>query len=154
MASIKFCGECNNLLYPKEDKVNHVLLYACRNCQFEEETHNACVFKHDLLVVAREEAGVTQDLETDPTLPRSNIECPYCKHKEAVFFQGQQAKRNDTKMTLFYVCTNPQCHRTFKDPKVFPIKKKAGGAVSLGDDHGAGGRAGIAYVDDDDLDLI
>ncbi|KAM0747150.1 hypothetical protein T439DRAFT_95235 [Meredithblackwellia eburnea MCA 4105] len=149
MASIEFCDECNNLLYPKEDKVNKVLLYACRNCNYVKETVNPCVFKHDLIVVARETAGVVEDLETDPTLvsclilhglfhentqvvvspilspcqliptlpnqPRSNIECPRCGNKEAVFFQGQ-AKRVDTKMTLFYVCTSPTCHKTFQDP--------------------------------------
>lgn len=27
---IRFCQECNNMLYPKEDKENRVLLYACR----------------------------------------------------------------------------------------------------------------------------
>ena len=27
---IRFCQECNNMLYPKEDKSNKVLLYACR----------------------------------------------------------------------------------------------------------------------------
>ena len=27
---IRFCQECNNMLYPKEDKQNRVLLYACR----------------------------------------------------------------------------------------------------------------------------
>lgn len=37
----------------QEDKVNHVLLYACRNCPYKKETVNPCVFKHDLLVVAR-----------------------------------------------------------------------------------------------------
>ncbi|CAF5078832.1 unnamed protein product, partial [Rotaria magnacalcarata] len=25
---IKFCQECNNMLYPKEDKENRILLYA------------------------------------------------------------------------------------------------------------------------------
>ncbi|KAM0787106.1 hypothetical protein ACM66B_006361 [Microbotryomycetes sp. NB124-2] len=109
MASIRFCDECANLLYPKEDKVNHVLLYACRNCNFVAETNNPCVFRHDLIVTTKETAGVTQDLETDPTLPRSTIECPKC----AVFFQDQ-ARRIDTKMVLFYVCT--RCHKTFQDP--------------------------------------
>ena len=28
---IRFCQECNNMLYPKEDKSNKVLLYACRS---------------------------------------------------------------------------------------------------------------------------
>ncbi|SCZ96318.1 BZ3500_MvSof-1268-A1-R1_Chr8-2g10114 [Microbotryum saponariae] len=150
MASISFCGECNNLLYPKEDKVSHVLMYACRNCHYKEETTNPCVYKHDL-----ETAGVTQDLQTDPTLTASptTAKIKYrmskmgntpqdddpvrsadssllaidamtitsdlsrhlsnSQHKEAVFFQGQ-AKRTDTKMTLFFVCTN--CHKTFQDP--------------------------------------
>ncbi|KAK4056114.1 DNA-directed RNA polymerase II core subunit rpb9 [Microbotryomycetes sp. JL221] len=124
MASIRFCDECANLLYPKEDKVNHVLLYACRNCNFVAGTNNPCVFRHDLIVTTKETAGVTQDLETDPTLqgldsiclpvqPRSTIECPKCHNKDAVFFQDQ-ARRIDTKMVLFYVCT--RCHKTFQDP--------------------------------------
>ena len=28
---IIFCQECNNMLYPREDKHNRVLLYACRS---------------------------------------------------------------------------------------------------------------------------
>lgn len=109
MASIRFCGECSNLLYPREDKTHHILLYACRNCPYQEETTNPCVFKHDLLQITTETAGVTQDLETDPTLPRSTLECPKCGNPEAVFFQGQ-AKRVETKMTLFYVCTRYALH--------------------------------------------
>lgn len=42
-----------HLLTEQEDKVNHVLMYACRNCDFIEETRNPCVFKHDLLVVSK-----------------------------------------------------------------------------------------------------
>ncbi|GAA5988449.1 hypothetical protein JCM10908_003570 [Rhodotorula pacifica] len=117
MASISFCKECNNLLYPREDKVHHVLMYACRNCHYEEETHNPCVYKHDLIVAAKETAGVTQDLETDPTLPRSNITCP----RWSVFF-GDQGRRAQTSMTLFYNCTN--CHRTFLDPKLTQRRKE------------------------------
>lgn len=37
----------------QEDKVHHVLLYSCRNCQYQEETHNPCVYKHDLIVAAK-----------------------------------------------------------------------------------------------------
>ncbi|GAA5828564.1 hypothetical protein JCM11251_000852 [Rhodosporidiobolus azoricus] len=113
MASIRFCGECNSLLYAKEDKVHHVLLYSCRNCPYSEETHNPCVYRHDLIVAAKETAGVTQDLDTDPTLPRMAIECPKCGHPEAVFF-GDQGRRAQTSMTLFYNCIS--CHRTFQDP--------------------------------------
>uniref|UniRef100_A0A915C2J9 DNA-directed RNA polymerase M/15kDa subunit domain-containing protein n=1 Tax=Parascaris univalens TaxID=6257 RepID=A0A915C2J9_PARUN len=33
---IKFCPECNNMLYPKEDKENRQLMYACRNCDHKQ----------------------------------------------------------------------------------------------------------------------
>lgn len=52
-------------------------MYSCRNCGYAEETRNPCVFKHDLLVVTRETAGVTQDLETDPTLVRASFRSPH-----------------------------------------------------------------------------
>lgn len=36
---IKFCQECNNMLYPKEDKENRRLLFACRNCDFQQVSY-------------------------------------------------------------------------------------------------------------------
>lgn len=33
--------------------MHHVLLYSCRNCAYQEETHNPCVYKHDLIVAAK-----------------------------------------------------------------------------------------------------
>ena len=66
-----------------------------------------CVYKNDLLTVARfvrhtlglrnsdgtegldrEQAGETKDLETDPTLQRSNIQCPVCFKNGYVGFDG------------------------------------------------------------------
>ncbi|BGP66478.1 DNA-directed RNA polymerase II core subunit rpb9 [Rhodotorula toruloides] len=126
MADIQFCKECSNLLYPKvgsslsltanshpahrlapprsltafvtsqEDKIHHVLLYSCRNCPYQEETHNPCVYKHDLIVIAN-------------------------GHHESVFF-GDQGRRAQTSMTLFYNCTN--CHRTFQDPALLKRRKE------------------------------
>lgn len=34
---ILFCVECNNMLYPKEDKANRMLNYVCRNCGYSTE---------------------------------------------------------------------------------------------------------------------
>lgn len=48
-------------------------------------------------VLYRETAGVTQDVGSDPTLPRSDKQCPQCGETKAVFFQSQQRKA-DTKM--------------------------------------------------------
>lgn len=105
MASFRFCLECNNMLYPKEDKDNMRLLYLCRNCDYTEFAENPKVYRHELMTLIGETAGVVQDIGLDPTLPRSDKECPKCFSHEAVFFQLQQ-KRKDTSMILFYVCLN------------------------------------------------
>ena len=41
---IRFCQECNNMLYPKEDKDNKVLLYACRNCDYRQLADSCCIY--------------------------------------------------------------------------------------------------------------
>ncbi|KAL7418050.1 DNA-directed RNA polymerase II subunit I [Mrakia frigida] len=112
----KYCGNCNNLLYPKADIAHKELLRACRNCDYYEVAERGqVVYRNDLLTITKEQPGVTQDLDTDPTLPRSNIECPHCGHDKAVFYQDQ-SKRHETRMTLFYVCT--ECKRNFTDPSL------------------------------------
>ena len=39
-----FFQECNNMLYPKEDKENKQLLYACRNCDYKQLADNNCIY--------------------------------------------------------------------------------------------------------------
>ncbi|TDZ23603.1 DNA-directed RNA polymerase II subunit RPB9 [Colletotrichum orbiculare MAFF 240422] len=101
--TFRFCSECSNMLYPKEDEESHKLQFTCRTCQFTEEAQSTCVFRNIMNNAAGETAGVTQDVGSDPTLPRSNTECPVCKAGEAVFFQSQQ-RSAETGMKLFYVC--------------------------------------------------
>jgi DNA-directed RNA polymerase II subunit RPB9 len=38
------------MLYPKEDKQNRTLLFACRNCDHQEEASNSCVYRHDIIL--------------------------------------------------------------------------------------------------------
>ena len=88
------------MLTHQSDNEHKILLYQCRNCNYQE---NAVaepgmaprVYKNDLVTVSRyvarrgrlhlgctsnpsEQAGETRDLETDPTLQRSSIQCPQC----------------------------------------------------------------------------
>ncbi|KAH9023635.1 hypothetical protein EDB85DRAFT_1990770 [Lactarius pseudohatsudake] len=88
-ASLHFCSECNNLLYPKQSKQRRTMVYACRIARASTRP---------------EQAGVTTDLGQDPTLAHTNIACPNCGHEDAVFYQDQ-SKRKETRMILFYVCT-------------------------------------------------
>ncbi|KAI0078059.1 hypothetical protein K474DRAFT_1683963 [Panus rudis PR-1116 ss-1] len=113
MASLHFCQECNNLLYPKADPQRRIMVYACRICDYDEIGENKCVYRNDLLTVTKEQRGVVTDLPSDPTLAHSNIVCPQCGHDDAVYFQDQ-SKRKETRMILFYVCT--KCNHSFFDP--------------------------------------
>lgn len=52
-ASLHFCSECNNLLYPKADPGRRIMVYACRICSEEEIGENKCVYRNDLLTVTK-----------------------------------------------------------------------------------------------------
>jgi len=109
---IRFCQECNNMLYPKEDKEQRRLLYACRNCDYQMVADNPCIYVNKIQHEVDELTQIIGDVIVDPTLPRTEDHpCPKCSHKEAVFFQSQ-ARRADEGMRLYYVCTAPNCtHR-------------------------------------------
>ncbi|CAB4427608.1 unnamed protein product [Rhizophagus irregularis] len=111
MATFKFCKLCSNLLYPREDKEAHKLFYACRNCIHQEETDNKCVYRNELMNASSEAATKIRDIACDPTLPRTEKECPECGYIEAVFFEQQSRRsgRSDTKMVLYYACANAEC---------------------------------------------
>ncbi|XP_003204981.3 DNA-directed RNA polymerase II subunit RPB9 [Meleagris gallopavo] len=109
---IRFCQECNNMLYPKEDKESRVLLYACRNCDYQQEADSSCIYVNKITHEVDELTQIIADVSQDPTLPRTEDHpCQKCGHKEAVFFQSHSARAEDA-MRLYYVCTAPHCgHR-------------------------------------------
>jgi len=112
---IRFCQECNNMLYPKEDKDNRVLLYACRNCDYRQLADSCCVYVNKIMHEVDEITNIVTDVTGDPTLPRSNDRpCPECRHREAVFFQSD-TKKAEAEMKLYYVCTNPNCHHRWTE---------------------------------------
>ncbi|KAI9734499.1 MAG: hypothetical protein M1834_002099 [Cirrosporium novae-zelandiae] len=81
--AFRFCRECSNMLYPKEDRANDTLMFACRTCQFSEPATSACVFRNRLETSVGDTAGVTQDVGSDPT---------------------SQQRSAETGMKLYYVC--------------------------------------------------
>ncbi|KAF2277056.1 uncharacterized protein EI97DRAFT_307821 [Westerdykella ornata] len=64
----RFCSECSNLLFPREDKANNRLLFACRSCRFSEVASSSCVMRHDVASSVGDTAGITQDVGQDPTV--------------------------------------------------------------------------------------
>lgn len=57
------------MLYPKEDRINNALMFACRTCSYSEPAQSSsCVFRNDLSNTVGETAGITQDVGSDPTV--------------------------------------------------------------------------------------
>ena len=90
---IRFCLECNNMLYPKEDKSNKVLLYACRlvgserrgeirsesffhlsrNCDYRQMADSCCIYVNKIMHEVDAITNIVTDVVSDPTLPRSEV---------------------------------------------------------------------------------
>ncbi|PTU18577.1 hypothetical protein P175DRAFT_0503371 [Aspergillus ochraceoroseus IBT 24754] len=64
----RFCRECSNLLYPKEDRINNRLMFTCRTCHVGEPATSYCVYQNKLNTQVGDTAGVTQDVGSDPTV--------------------------------------------------------------------------------------
>ncbi|KAJ6987814.1 hypothetical protein NC653_020922 [Populus alba x Populus x berolinensis] len=106
--------DSNNILYPREDRDQKILLYACRNCDHQEIADDNCVYRNEVHHSVAERTQVLQDVAADPTLPRTKaVTCTVCKHPEAVFFQA--TSRGEEGMTLFFVCCNPNCGHRWRD---------------------------------------
>ncbi|KAK4196048.1 hypothetical protein QBC40DRAFT_184363 [Triangularia verruculosa] len=71
--TFRFCSECSNMLYPKEDEADRKLMFTCRTCNFSEEATSSCIFRNVLNNAAGETAGVTQDVGSDPTVGESSV---------------------------------------------------------------------------------
>ncbi|KAL7870681.1 hypothetical protein SRHO_G00081780 [Serrasalmus rhombeus] len=141
---IRFCQECNNMLYPKEDKENRILLYACRNCDYQQEADNSCIYVNKITHEVDELTQIIADVSQDPTLPRTEDHpCPKCGHKEAVFFQSHSMKAEDA-MRLYYVCTAPHCgHRLPKSARLSETRR--GGAEQEGGREAAAEKTPFSY---------
>ncbi|OKP10947.1 DNA-directed RNA polymerase II subunit RPB9 [Penicillium subrubescens] len=64
----RFCRECSNLLYPKEDRATNQLMFTCRTCHVGEPATSHCVYQNKLNSQVGDTAGVTQDVASDPTV--------------------------------------------------------------------------------------
>jgi DNA-directed RNA polymerase subunit M/transcription elongation factor TFIIS len=84
---MRFCKECDNMLYPKEQIVSESqmgrLIYECRICGYFEKARpdseeDNCVYKSELTKMA-EKFYVDKECIKDPTLSRSkDVVCKNC----------------------------------------------------------------------------
>ncbi|CAG2111096.1 unnamed protein product [Medioppia subpectinata] len=109
--TLKFCPECNNILYSREHRATKRLIFLCRTCLYQKETNasHSCVYVNNIKHEVNELAHINSEMIADPTLARTQLHpCPKCKHNEAVFMQGLLTKSVDA-MRLYYICTNNNC---------------------------------------------
>ncbi|TKA46893.1 hypothetical protein B0A54_03849 [Friedmanniomyces endolithicus] len=66
--SFRFCRECSNMLYPREDHINNKLMFNCRMCNYSENADVTCIYRNALKEEIAETAGNTDDVEDDPTV--------------------------------------------------------------------------------------
>ncbi|XP_036916951.1 DNA-directed RNA polymerase II subunit RPB9 isoform X1 [Sturnira hondurensis] len=136
---IRFCQECNNMLYPKEDKENRILLYAstsprktllslpipwgalrdslpatlalpqCRNCDYQQEADNSCIYVNKITHEVDELTQIIADVSQDPTLPRTEDHPCQKCGHKEAVFFQSHSARAEDAMRLYYVCTAPHC---------------------------------------------
>jgi DNA-directed RNA polymerase II subunit RPB9 len=105
---MRFCKECNNMLYPCENKDEKKLMFACTNCDYKEKMEENNV---KINLVYRNEVKLGQShyeidpcIINDPTYSRTkNQKCPECGYSEAIFFQNPNVDP-DVGMKLIFVC--------------------------------------------------
>eukprot|EP00929_Paragymnodinium_shiwhaense_P119834 TRINITY_DN91741_c0_g1_i1.p1 TRINITY_DN91741_c0_g1~~TRINITY_DN91741_c0_g1_i1.p1 ORF type:complete len:146 (+),score=45.69 TRINITY_DN91741_c0_g1_i1:149-586(+) len=117
-ASLRFCPICNmsNWMMGKNEKLE--LVYKCKVCGYldvlamddpaegeePKKMEELCIFRHDVLFVAKESIIVNPDVVFDPTLPRVyDYTCHACAHNEAVFYRLAEAIISDA-MAIIFVC--------------------------------------------------
>lgn len=75
---MKFCTQCNNMLYSIEEREKQAFL-KCRSCPYEEPItkENPVVYDHDIQQDTSVQYSINPYLKYDPTLPRfTNMVCP------------------------------------------------------------------------------
>ncbi|KAG7396898.1 DNA-directed RNA polymerase II subunit RPB9 [Phytophthora boehmeriae] len=109
-AGMRFCRECNNMLYPSQDREIRRLVFRCRNCGQAEDVEENCIYVNELVKDTRVQLDVLPgDVIDDPTLQRDyDVTCPMCSHNGAVFIRSQDGVKQST-LALIWVCLNRDC---------------------------------------------
>lgn len=92
-----FCPECGGIMMPKEEGRKTLLVCRCGHVQVEKE---------DILMkesVRWQKKVEVLDDKPRQVLPKAQVDCPKCAHKEA-YFWAQQTRSSDEPETQFFEC--------------------------------------------------
>ncbi|KAG6549223.1 hypothetical protein Mapa_009209 [Marchantia paleacea] len=109
MEKVKLCPKCDQLLNPKEDKVERRLLYACNHCSYQVPVENNIFFLRKYRTTV---TGEFPPLKKNAVLPCSKgVQCVKCKNWEATFFKSvvRDEGCNQAHLVLFLACSSAEC---------------------------------------------
>ena len=112
---MKFCRDCNNMLYSIEEREGKAFL-KCRSCPYEEEVlkENPVVYEHTLQQDTSTQYSINPYIEFDPTLPTfTTMVCP----NTSCSTRGRESSIKGIKLDAetvmwYYRCT--VCKETWK----------------------------------------
>ncbi|KAL9104586.1 MAG: hypothetical protein Q9187_008883, partial [Circinaria calcarea] len=123
--TFRFCRECSNMLYPKEDRMSNTLMFACRTCQFSEPAISSCVFRNTLYNTVGETAGVTQDVGADPTVGLPDF-CTLCGQEILCFICGDECCVELVCLSLANDGKSPLDEETEEEENKLPEERDSG----------------------------
>jgi DNA-directed RNA polymerase II subunit RPB9 len=93
------------MLYPKEDRINNTLMFACRTCQFSEPAGASCIYRNSLKETIAETPGNVQDVAQDPTVG-DNVDSSFDSYEydSAMEMEMEDAEGVDTVPELCTLC--------------------------------------------------
>lgn len=114
MSDLKFCPDCNNILYTKPDTQKLQLMFLCRQCDYSRMADpnsfsENCVNRTTYNFQGKDDIIISPLIVKDPTLGRTtHWTCVRCGWNKAAFFQLPE-RVNDDAMMLVFVCCNQGC---------------------------------------------
>jgi DNA-directed RNA polymerase subunit M len=103
-----FCPKCRSIMMPRAEGTKRVL--AC-SCGYKAEAGTITISESKKKEEPRDIAAVEKDVDVRP---RTEAECPKCRHTEA-FAWERQTRAGDEPPTKFLQCT--KCKHTWRDYK-------------------------------------
>lgn len=108
--SMRFCKECNNMLYAQENKDTKTLKLECKSCRYfegvdENTQENNLVYRNEVKL-GQSAIKIDPGIINDPTYARTKkVICSKCGHSEAIYFQNPNINApGNSGMKLVFVC--------------------------------------------------
>ncbi len=112
---MQFCPKCSTRLKAKQEDENKAAKMTCLKCGYSTAQVEASKTETKSRKKASKEDASIKVLEEEDdvkTLPTTNVECPKCSNREAVWWM-LQTRSADEPTTQFYRCT--KCSHTWRN---------------------------------------